>query len=95
MICYSVAVAVLGACAPAPLAGACLLPPHPCSPHGGGDFLGGLSLATPQTPQPSVFHSCWAAALGWGWPLGWIFAPFLSMNRHISSTFEGFLSAYS
>lgn len=93
MICYGIAVAVLGACAPAPLAGACLQPPHPCSPLGGGVFLGGLSLATPRTPQPSVFHSWGAAALGSDRPRGRIFAPFLSMNSLNLSTFGRFLSA--
>lgn len=29
-------------------------------------------MAAPQTPLPSVFHGWGAAALGWGWPHGWI-----------------------
>lgn len=90
MICYSVAVAVLGACAPAPLAGACLRPPHPCSPHGGDDFLGGPSLAAPQTLQPSVFHSLFCClgcdfvfflALRVPWSLGFVSLWYVSKVR--------------
>lgn len=56
-------------------------PLHPCSPHGGGVFFGGSSLAAPQTPLPSVFHSWGAAALVLEWLLGWILGAFFLLFR--------------
>ena len=41
--------------APAPLAGACLQPPHPWSPDAGSVFSG-VFIATPPCPLASVFH---------------------------------------
>ena len=49
MICYGIAVAVLGAYAPTPLAGACLQTPHPCSPNvGSGVFHSIISGPLPR-----------------------------------------------
>ena len=44
-------VVVLGACAPAPLAGACLQPPHPWSPDAGG----GVFHSNVSGPHPRFF----------------------------------------
>lgn len=51
-------------------------PRTPAARTAGAIFFGGSSLAAPQTPLPSVFHGWGAAALGWGWHLGWIFGAF-------------------
>lgn len=50
MICYGIAAAVLGACAPAPLAGACLQPPAPLQPARRGRFFWGVLIGGPPDP---------------------------------------------
>lgn len=82
MICYGIAVAVLGACAPAPVAGACLQPPHPCSPDAGG----GVFHSIMSGPLPRFF-----CCLGCGcrlfsslrllWPLGFVLLCYVSQVR--------------
>lgn len=94
MICYSVVVAVLGACAPAPLAGACLQPPHPCSPDAGGGVFHSIGSG----PLPRFF---WCLACGFAFffalrlpvPLGFVSLCYVSQVRRAVG--RGFFASLS
>ena len=61
---------LLGAYAPAPLAGACLQPPAPLEPRRGERFLMGAFIAMPPNPSASVFHGIGFGGVGFGCACG-------------------------